>query len=58
MSAIVAAVKPILIWLANSKEVKNLIVELLEGYAKSTDNKVDDLVVETVRKALLGEETA
>lgn len=58
MSAIVAAVKPILIWLANSNEVKNLIVELLEGYVKSTDNKVDDLVVETVRKALLGEETA
>ena len=58
MSAIVAAVKPILTWLANSNEVKNLIVELLEGYVKSTDNKVDDLVVETVRKALLGEETA
>jgi hypothetical protein len=58
MGALVAAVKPIIIWLANSAEVKKLVVELLEGYVKSTDNTVDDLVVETVRKALLGEEKA
>jgi hypothetical protein len=58
MGALVAAVKPVIIWLANSAEVKKLVVELLEGYVKSTDNTVDDLVVETVRKALLGEEKA
>ena len=54
MGSLVSVVKPIITWLANSIEVKKLVVELLEGYVKSTDNTVDDLVVETVRKALLG----
>lgn len=55
MGSLVSVVKPIITWLANSIEVKKLVVELLEGYVKSTDNTVDDLVVETVRKALLGD---
>ena len=39
-----------------SHEVKKLVVELLERYAASTSNSVDDLIVATVRKALLGDE--
>lgn len=58
MGSLVSVVKPIITWLANSIEVKKLVVELLEGYVKSTDNTVDDLVVETVRKALLGDTEA
>jgi hypothetical protein len=58
MGSLVSVVKPIITWLANSIEVKKLVVELLEGYVKSTDNTVDDLVVETVRKALLGDAEA
>ena len=42
-------------WLRESAEVKKLVVELLERYAASTDNDIDDLVVHTVRKALLGD---
>jgi hypothetical protein len=36
-----------------SCEVKRFVVHLLERYAKSTDNDIDDKVVELVKKALL-----
>ena len=56
MSKLVELFKPLLMWLRDSAEVKRLVVELLERYAASTDNDIDDLVVLTVRKALLGAE--
>lgn len=56
MSKVVSLLKPALMWLYESHEVKKLVVELLERYAASTSNSVDDLVVATVRKALLGDE--
>jgi hypothetical protein len=37
----------------NSREVKEFVVQLLERYAKSTDNDIDDMIVAMVRKALL-----
>ena len=55
MSKLVEFFKPILMWLYESAEVKKLVVELLERYAASTSNEIDDLVVATVRKALLPE---
>lgn len=36
-----------------SCEVKKFVVYLLEKYAKSTDNDVDDKLVDLVRTALL-----
>jgi len=56
MSKLVELFKPVLMWLRDSAEVKRLVVELLERYAASTDNDIDDLVVATVRKALFGAE--
>ena len=56
MSKLVELFKPFLMWLRESAEVKKLVVELLERYAASTDNDIDDLVVATVRSALLGKE--
>lgn len=56
MSKIVELFKPVLMWLRDSSEVKNLVVELLERYAASTETEIDDLVVATVRAALLGKE--
>jgi hypothetical protein len=38
----------------NSKEVKEFVVHLLERYAKSTDNEIDDMIVDIIRKKLLG----
>lgn len=58
MSKLVEVFKPILMWLYDSAEVKKLVVELLERYAASTDNTIDDLIVATVSKALLPEEGA
>ena len=36
-----------------SCEVKKFVVRLLERYAKSTDNDIDDMVVDLVRTKLL-----
>ena len=58
MSKLVELCKPILMWLYESAEVKKLVVELLERYSASTDTTIDDLIVATVRKALLPEEAA
>lgn len=40
-------------WFWQSCEVKKFVVYLLEKYSKSTDNDVDDKLVELVRVALL-----
>ena len=45
-------IRPILLRFMRSKGVKTLVVELLEAYAKTTDNTVDDQVVEFVKKNL------
>ncbi len=58
MSKLVELFKPVLMWLRDSAEVKKLVVELLERYAASTDNDIDDLLVATVAKALLPKEDA
>ena len=36
----------------STNAVKNLIVQLLEAYAKSTDNTIDDKAVEIVKRNL------
>jgi hypothetical protein len=51
--AILLVVKPILFKVMCSCRVKNLVVELLEKYVATTDNDVDDLIVATVKTALL-----
>ena len=52
MSAVVAVVKPLLISIATHPAVKNLVVELLTKYVKSTDNSIDDVVLELVKEKL------
>jgi len=52
MSAVVAVVKPLLISIASHPAVKNLVVELLEKYVKSTDNTIDDVVLVLVKEKL------
>ena len=55
MSKVVSLLKPALLWLRDSAEVKRLVIELLQRYAESTETDVDDLLVATVSKALLPE---
>ena len=57
MGAVVAVVKPIVMQLATHPAVKNLVIELLEKYVKSTDNSIDDKVLETVKALLFKPQT-
>lgn len=52
MGAVVAVVKPLVISIATHPAVKNLVVDLLEKYVKTTDNTVDDVVVALVKEKL------
>lgn len=52
MKAIVEAIKPVLIRFLNSEAVRKLVVELLEAYAETTGNKIDDGVVSLVADCL------
>lgn len=45
-------IRPILLRFLRSKGVKTLVVELLEAYAKTTDNTIDDQVVKYVKQNL------
>ena len=44
--------RPILFNFLLSNSVKKLVIDLLEGYAKSTKTSVDDTIVEMVKKGL------
>ena len=48
----IAVIKPILIRFLMSRQVRQLVVDLLAAYAKRSDNKVDDYAVELIRKEL------
>ena len=52
MGAVVAVVKPLLIKIATHPAVKNLVLELLAKYVKSTDNSIDDVVYQLVKENL------
>ncbi len=50
----ITIIKPIIFAFLKTDAVKELVVKLLEAYAKNTDNTVDDKLVELVKKNLLG----
>ena len=52
MGAVVAVLKPILLQIATHPAVKNLVLELLAKYVKSTDNSIDDVLFATVKELL------
>ena len=52
MGAVVAVVKPLLISIATHPAVKNLVIELLSKYVKSTDNSIDDVILQLVKEKL------
>jgi hypothetical protein len=45
-------IKPILFRFLQSEGVKKMLIEMLEAYAKTTDNTIDDRVVDYVRQNL------
>lgn len=52
MDTIINAIKPVLLRFSKSNAVKQLIVDLLGAYAQTTDNKIDDGIVDIVAGAL------
>lgn len=52
MDAFVSLVKPFLIKLATSPAVKNLVIALLEKYVSTTDNSIDNAILDTVKELL------
>lgn len=55
LGQLVEIVKPLILAAMNSCHTKRLVVELLERYVRTTDNDIDDLLVSSVRTALLRE---
>jgi hypothetical protein len=53
MGALVEVVRPLILAAMNSCHTKKLVCELLDRYAKSTDNDIDDMAVNLVRTKLL-----
>lgn len=51
----IVLLQPILMKFVTSRQVKKLIVDLLDALAAKTENTLDDLAVDTVRQALLPE---
>ena len=49
-------IKPILIKFLASNSVRQLVIDLLEAYAKSTDNTIDDAAVELVKSNIFPKE--
>jgi hypothetical protein len=52
MDFIVTIVKPLLLKIATHPSVKNLVIDLLAKYVKSTDNSIDDMIFVTVKELL------
>jgi hypothetical protein len=46
----IKVLRPIIFAFLASDACKQLVVDLLEAYAKETDNTIDDVAVEMVRK--------
>jgi len=51
----IALIRPLLFSFVTSRKVKELLCDLLDSLAASTENKLDDAAVRGVREALLGE---
>lgn len=49
MGAVVAVVKPLVISIATHPAVKQMVVDLLTKYVRTTDNSIDDVVLALVK---------
>ena len=49
-------IKTILLKFLTSNSVRQLVIDLLEAYAKSTDNTIDDAAVELVKNNIFAKE--
>lgn len=52
MKAVIAVVKPLAIAIATHPAVKQMVVEMLEKYVRTTDNSIDDVVLALVKERM------
>ena len=55
MTLVFLLIKPILLMLVRKvfkKQMKEFAVQMMEEYAKSTDNDIDDALVKKIRKSM------
>jgi len=55
MSLLFLLLKPLLLMLVRKvfkKQMKEFAIQMMEEYAKSTDNDIDDALVERIRKSM------
>lgn len=52
MQALITLIKPILLSFFTSEAVKNLVIQLLTKYVDTTDNQIDDALVEIIKEKL------
>lgn len=52
MATFINLVKPVLFSFLTSKAVKELVIDLLKKYVRTTDNQIDDTVVLLVEQKL------
>ena len=55
ISKMLKVIRPILVKYLTSRGARELLIEVLEKLAASSDNKLDDLAVVAVKRALLPE---
>lgn len=52
MGLVITLVKPFILQLATHPTVKNLVIDLLTKYVNTTDNSIDNMILETVKELL------
>jgi len=52
MDALVAVVKPLLLAIVTHSAVKQLVLDLLTKYVRTTDNSIDDVILALVKEKL------
>lgn len=57
MANLIKVFKPVIIAFLTSRQVKELVCDLLDRYVETTDNDIDNLLAETVRRALIKDDS-
>lgn len=52
MGLTIALIKPFVLQIATHPAVKKLVIDLLTKYVNTTDNSIDNMVLETVKELL------
>ena len=52
MVLLITLVKPLVLQLATHPAVKKLVIDLLTKYVNTTDNSIDNMILETIKELI------